>query len=58
MEIDDYVNVMFLKGGIMCEDNRVANPGDVIATHIIKKRLLNTFRDIHKDTLILTIESK
>ncbi len=57
LEIDDYVNVMFLKGGIMCEDNRVANPGDVIATHIIK-RLLNTFRDIHEDTLILTIESK
>jgi mannose-6-phosphate isomerase-like protein (cupin superfamily) len=57
LSINDYVNVMFLKGGIMCGKNKVANPGDVIAAHIIK-RLLNTFRDIHEDTLILTIESK
>ena len=34
--------------------NKVASPGDVVASHIIK-RLVNTFKEVHQDTLIMTI---
>ena len=34
----------------MCDANKVASPGDVVASHIIK-RLVNTFKEVHKDTL-------
>ena len=51
---EDHENIIFLKGGLMCDANKVASPGDVVASHIIK-RLVNTFKEVHKDTLIMTI---
>ncbi len=58
MKIQDYENIMFLDGGIMTdeEDILVANPGDVIAAHIVK-RLLNTFEKVHPKTVIMIIKS-
>jgi len=58
MKIHDYENIIFLDGGIMTnqENILVANPGDVIAAHIVK-RLLNTFEKISPNTIIMIIKS-
>lgn len=53
---EDHENIIFLKGGLLCNSNKVASPGDVVASHIVK-RLVNTFKTIDKDTLIMTIQS-
>ena len=49
---------MFLNGGIMTDEDNifVAGPGNVIAAHIVK-RLLGTFNNVHKDTIIMIIKS-
>jgi len=54
---DDDDNVMFLKGGILTNDNKVAQPGDVVSGHIVKK-LLETFPDVDPQTIIMTIKRK
>jgi len=54
---DDSDNVMFLKGGILTRDNKVAQPGDVVAGHIVKK-LLDTFPEVDPETIIMTIKRK
>ena len=58
MKIHDHENIMFLSGGIMANQKNilVASPGDVIASHIVK-RLLNTFNEIHPKTVIMIIKS-
>ena len=58
LKIHDYENIMFLNGGIMTDEDNifVAGPGDVIAAHIVK-RLLGTFNNVHKDTIIMIIKS-
>ena len=53
----DSDNIMFLKGGILTNDNKVAQPGDVVAGHIVKK-LLDTFPDVDPETIIMTIKRK
>ena len=53
---EEHENIIFLKGGLLCNSNKVASPGDVVASHIIK-RLVNTFKEVHEDTLIMTIHS-
>ena len=49
---------MFLDGGILSDqkDILVASPGNVIASHVVK-RLLTTFSDIHPETIIMIINS-
>ena len=49
---------MFLNGGIMTDQEGilVASPGDVIASHIVK-RLLGTFDKVHPKTVIMIIKS-
>ena len=54
---EDSDNIMFLKGGILTNDNKVAQPGDVVAGHIVKK-LLETFPDVDPETVIMTIKRK
>lgn len=54
---DDKDNIIFLKGGILTDDNKVAQPGDVVAGHIVKK-LLETFPDVDPETVIMTIKRK
>ncbi len=58
MQIDEHENIIFLNGGILADqdDILVASPGDVIASHIVK-RLLDTFEEIHPDTIIMIIKS-
>ena len=58
LEIPDYENIMFLNGGIMSDqkDILVASPGNVIASHIVK-RLLATFDKVHPETIIMIIKS-
>lgn len=53
----DKENIIFLKGGILTNDNRVAQPGDVVAGSIVKK-LLDTFPDVDPATIIMTIKRK
>jgi mannose-6-phosphate isomerase-like protein (cupin superfamily) len=52
---DDKDNIMFLKGGILSKDNKVAQPGDVVTAHIVKK-LLETFDQIDPETVVMTIK--
>lgn len=54
---DDKDNIIFLKGGILTNDNKVAQPGDVVSGHIVKK-LLDTFPDVDPETIIMTIKRK
>ena len=58
MKIQDYENIIFLNGGIMTDQENilVANPGDVIAAHIVK-RLLGTFENVNQNTVIMIIKS-
>ena len=58
MKIKDHENIVFLNGGILTDHDNilVASPGDVIASHIVK-RLLGTFENIHPDTTIMIIQS-
>lgn len=53
----DRDNIIILKGGILTNDNKVAQPGDVVAGHIVKK-LLDTFPDVDPETIIMTIKRK
>ncbi len=55
---DDQDNIIFLKGGILTKDNnKVAQPGDIVAGHIIKK-LLGTFKEVDLKTIIMIIKKK
>ncbi|MES2960912.1 MAG: hypothetical protein V4694_00840 [Pseudomonadota bacterium] len=54
---EDGDNIMFLKGGILTNNNKVAQPGDVVSGHIVKK-LLDTFPDVDPQTIIMTIKRK
>ena len=58
LNISDHENIMFLNGGIMTDQEGilVASPGDVIASHIVK-RLLGTFDKVHPKTVIMIIKS-
>ncbi len=53
---DDYSNIIFLRGGIIAnnEETCIASPGDIIVAHIVK-RLLNTFEKVDKNTVIMII---
>lgn len=53
---EDHENLIFLNGGILTDDGNttIAGPGDVIASHIVK-RLIGTFDRIHENTVIMTI---
>ncbi len=53
---EDSEHIIFLKGGILHGDNKVAQPGDVIVAKTIK-RLLKTFKNISNDTVIMTIKN-
>ena len=57
MKKDDHSNIIFLKGGITTDkgDTFISGPGNVIACHIVK-RLLETFKKVHAETVIMIIE--
>lgn len=55
-ERNDQENLIFLRGGILCNKKIITRPGDIVAIKTIKK-LLKTFKDVEKNTIILTIEN-
>ena len=57
MKFQDYENIIFLNGGIQANQKSilVASPGDVIVSHIVK-RLLETFSNVHHETIIMVIK--
>jgi mannose-6-phosphate isomerase-like protein (cupin superfamily) len=56
LQIDDSLNVMFLKGGILTDyDQHVAGPGDVVISSTIKQ-LSEVFRKVHPDTIVMIIK--
>lgn len=52
---EDGENIIFLRGGILTNDNKVAQPGDVVAGHVVKK-LLEVFQEIASDTVIMIVK--
>lgn len=57
LDIDDSLNVMFLKGGIQSDyGQNVASPGDIVAANTIKQ-LIEVFNKIDPQTLIMIIKN-
>tara|TARA_R110000824_G_scaffold153926_20_gene325799 strand:+ start:4713 stop:5384 length:672 start_codon:yes stop_codon:yes gene_type:complete len=55
-EIEDYKNVMFLKGGLLTEYGmNVAAAGDIVSAKVIKE-LIKVFTKIEKDTVVMIME--
>jgi len=58
LNIDDNQNIMFLKGGILTTYNqKVAGPGDIVIMKTIKQ-LIEVFKNISPDTLIMIFKKK
>lgn len=53
----DYENLIFLRGGILCDKKTITRPGDIVATKTIKK-LLNTFKKIATNTIVLSVHKE
>ena len=57
-DIDDLLNVMFLKGGLLTDyDQKVAGPGDIVLSSTIKE-LTEVFKKIDPSTLIMIIKQQ
>jgi len=55
--IDDSLNVMFLKGGIQADyGQNVAGPGDIVISSTIKQ-LTEVFTKVDPQTIIMIIKS-
>jgi mannose-6-phosphate isomerase-like protein (cupin superfamily) len=55
-DIDDSLNVMFLKGGLITDyDQKVAGPGDIVLSSTIKE-LTEVFKKVDPSTLIMIIK--
>jgi len=53
LNIEDNLNIMFLKGGLLADyDQKVAGPGDVVISSTIKQ-LTEVFTKVSPDTLIM-----
>jgi hypothetical protein len=56
--IDDSLNIMFLKGGLLTDyDQKVAGPGDIVLSSTIKE-LTEVFKKVDPSTLIMTIKQQ
>jgi mannose-6-phosphate isomerase-like protein (cupin superfamily) len=56
LSIEDNLNIMFLKGGILADYGAcVAAPGDIIQSSVIKQ-LIEVFKKVDPETLILIIK--
>ena len=57
-DIDDLLNVMFLKGGLLTDyDQKVAGPGDIVLSSTIKE-LTEVFKKVDPSTLIMIIKQQ
>ena len=57
-DIDDLLNVMFLKGGLITDYNqKVAGPGDIVLSSTIKE-LTEVFKKVDPSTLIMIIKQQ
>lgn len=57
LDIDDSLNVMFLKGGIQSDyGQNVASPGDIVAASTVKQ-LIEVFNKVDPQTIIMIIKS-
>jgi mannose-6-phosphate isomerase-like protein (cupin superfamily) len=53
LNIEDNLNIMFLKGGLLADyDQKVAGPGDIVISSTIKQ-LTEVFTKVSPDTLIM-----
>ena len=58
IDIDDSLNVMFLKGGLLTDyDQKVAGPGDIVLSSTIKE-LTEVFKKVDPSTLIMIIKQQ
>jgi mannose-6-phosphate isomerase-like protein (cupin superfamily) len=58
LEIEDYYNVMFLKGGLQSDySQNVAGPGDIVKSETIKQ-LIEVFKKVDPETTIMVIKNK
>ena len=56
LEIDDTLNVMFLRGGLQSDyGQNVAGPGDIVISNTIKK-LIEVFNKVDPKTIIMIIK--
>ena len=56
--VDDDVNIMFLRGGILTEyGTKVASPGDIVVSSIIKE-LSQVFPTVDKNTVVMLMEKE
>jgi len=57
-ELDDSLNVMFLKGGLQSEYNQnVAGPGDIVVSNTLKQ-LIEVFTKVDPQTIIMIIKKQ
>ena len=52
----DYENLIFLRGGIMCNEQNITQPGDIVAMKTLKK-LIKIFKVIKPETTVLSINT-
>ena len=56
--MDDSLNIMFLKGGILTDYNqKVAGPGDIVLSSTIKE-LTKVFKKVDPSTLVMIIKQQ
>lgn len=53
---NDKENLMFLRGGILCNNQNITQPGDIVKISTIKK-LIKTFKRIEYNTTVLSIST-
>jgi len=57
-DMDDSLNIMFLKGGILTDYNqKVAGPGDIVLSSTIKE-LTEVFKKVDPSTLVMIIKQQ
>lgn len=58
LEIEDSLNIIFLKGGLLTNYNQnVAGPGDIVVANVVKK-LAKQFRKISPDTFVIVVKKE
>jgi len=56
-ELEDDVNLTFLRGGLVTDYGvNVAGPGDIVSSNIIKK-LINVFKEVDQSTVVMIIKN-
>jgi mannose-6-phosphate isomerase-like protein (cupin superfamily) len=57
LDLDDSLNVMILKGGLLTDyGQNVAGPGDIVISNTLKQ-LSEVFKTVDPDTIIMTIKT-